>query len=263
MNFKNKIVWITGASGGIGEEMALQLNAKGAIVILSARRKEVLESVKSKLQYPENSLVLPMDMEQPSTFTENVSQVIDNYGRVDVLFLNAGISQRSYAINTNMDVDHRLMNVNYFGPVALTKELLPYLQKQASCNIAVNSSLGGKFGFYERSAYSASKFALQGFFESLRLEEFENNIHVNLLCAVGINTNMSMNALVGDGETFGKQSAMQAEGIAVDDCVRQMISAIEKNKKEVIIAKGMQRYSTKIKELFPELFFKLLRKNKP
>lgn len=262
-NFQDKIIWITGASAGIGEEMARQLSQKGATIILSARRKEALEKVQQSLPFPEKSYVLTIDMEAPETFTEKVNEVIQKFGKVDLLFLNAGISQRSYAANTDISVDRRLMEVNYFGPVALTKVLLPFLQNQKESYIAVNSSLAGKFGFFERSAYSASKFALHGFFETLRLEEAENNIHVNMLCAIGIKTGISQNALDGSGKAYNKESAMQEEGIAVDDCVSQMIEGISKNKKEVIIGKGMQRHSTKIKELMPELFFKMLLKRKP
>ena len=262
-NFQDKIIWITGASAGIGEEMARQLSQKGATIILSARRKEALEKVQQSLPFPEKSYVLTIDMEAPETFSEKVNEVIQKFGKVDLLFLNAGISQRSYVANTDISVDRRLMEVNYFGPVALTKILLPFLQKQKESYIAVNSSLAGKFGFFERSAYSASKFALHGFFETLRLEEAENNIHVNMLCAIGIKTGISQNALDGSGKAYNKESAMQEEGIAVDDCVSQMIEGISKNKKEVIIGKGMQRHSTKIKELMPELFFKMLLKRKP
>ena len=225
--------------------------------------KEALEKVQQSLPFPEKSYVLTMDMEAPDTFTAKVNEVIHKFGKVDLLFLNAGISQRSYAAKTDISVDRRLMEVNYFGPVALTKILLPFLQKQSESYIAVNSSLAGKFGFFERSAYSASKFALHGFFESLRLEEAEHNVNVNILCAIGIKTEISQNALDGNGKPFDKTSALQEEGIAVDDCVSQMVLAIETNKKEVIIGKGMQRHSTKIKELLPELFFKMLAKRKP
>lgn len=262
-NFKDKIVWITGASAGIGEEMARQLNQKGATIILSARRKEALEKVQQALPFPDKSYVLTIDMESPETFTEKVNEVIQKFKKVDLLFLNAGISQRSYAANTDISVDRRLMEVNYFGPIALTKVLLPFLHSQNESLIAVNSSLAGKFGFFERSAYSASKFALHGFFESLRLEEADHNLNVTLLCAIGIKTGISQNALDGNGKPFAKSSAMQEEGIAVEDCVSQMVSAIENNKQEVIIGKGMQRFSTKIKELLPETFFKMLRKRKP
>ncbi len=262
-NFKDKIIWITGASSGIGEEFARQVNAKGATVILSARRTEELERIKNSLTNPSKAYVLPMDMEAQGTFPDKVNEVVEKFKQVDLLLHNAGISQRSYATHTSMEVDRKLMEVNYFGTVALTKAILPFLQKQTESHIAVNSSLAGKFGFYERSAYSASKFALQGFFETLRLEEEENNILVTLLCPVGIKTNISHNALDGSGQQFGKASAMQEEGMSAEECTRQMIAAIEQEKKEVIIGLGMQRLSVKIKALFPEMFWKMIKKKKP
>ncbi len=262
-NFKDKVIWITGASSGIGEEFARQANAKGATVILSARRQEELERIKNSLTNPEKAYVLPLDMEAQDTFTDKVTEVMDMFQQVDLLLHNAGISQRSYAANTTMEVDRKLMEVNYFGTVALTKAILPFLQKQTESHIAVNSSLAGKFGFYERSAYSASKFALEGFFETLRLEEEEHNISVTLLCPVGIKTNISHNALDGSGNQFGKASAMQEEGMSAEECVKQMIRAIEQEKDEVIIGQGMQTMSDKIKALFPGLFWKMIKKKKP
>ncbi len=262
-NFKDKIIWITGASSGIGEEFARQANAKGAVVILSARREDELNKIKNSLTEPRKAYVLALDMEAQESFPAKVKEVMDKFERVDLLLHNAGISQRSYAANTDIEVDRKLMEVNYFGTVALTKAILPYLQKQQQSHIAINSSLAGKFGFYERSAYSASKFALQGFFETLRLEEEDHDIAVTLLCPVGIKTNISHNALDGSGKQFGKASAMQEEGMSAEQCVKQMISAIEKNKTEVIIGEGMQAISDKIKTLFPGLFWKMIRKKKP
>lgn len=262
-NFNNKTAWITGASSGIGAEMARQLNAKGTTVILSSRRKEELEKVKASLQDSNKGYVLPMDMEDPASFHDKVKEVIEKYGHIDLLFNNAGLSQRALIAETSMDVDRRLMEINYFGTVALTKALLPFLRKQSEAHIAITSSLAGKFGFYERSAYAASKFALHGFFETLLLEEAEHNIKVSMLCPAGIKTNISQNALDGTGETFGKASALQEEGMKTDECVRQMIRAIEKEKSEVIIGQGMEPLSVKIKALFPSLFIKLLKKKKP
>ncbi len=261
-NFDNKVVWITGASSGIGREMAIQLSKRGAHIILSARSEKGLEQTLKQLN-PGNHLILPLDMEVIDSFPKKVNQVFEKYNQLDLMFHNAGISQRSYIADTTLEVDKRLMDVNYFGTVALTKELLPHLRKQTQSYIAVNSSLGAKFGFYERSAYAASKFALHGFFETLMLEEFENNIGVSMLCAVGIKTEISQNALDGSGSKYGKESALQEDGIDVDTCVAQMIKGIENKMPEVIIGKGMQNHSVKIKALFPKLFLKMLRKNKP
>lgn len=262
-DFKKKIVWITGASSGIGAEMARQCNNLGATVILSARRIELLEQLKNSLKKPENAFVLTLDMENPEAFAAKVAEVIEKYGRVDVLFHNAGISQRSLVSETSLEVDKRLMDVNYFGPVALTKALLPYLQKQQESHIVVNSSLAGKFGFYLRSAYSASKFALHGFFETLRLEEADNNLSVTIACPVSIKTELSQSALVGDGKTFGEKTAAHEVGISADECVRQIIAAIESDQTEIIIGQKAEPFSVLIKTLAPKLFWKLIKKQKP
>lgn len=262
-NFKDKIIWITGASSGIGEEFARQASDMGATVILSSRRKEELERIKNSLENPDNAYVLPLDMEAQDTFAAKVKEVIDQYGRVDLLFNNAGISQRSTTEETSIEVDRRLMEINYFGTVALTKALMPFLRKQSESHIAVTSSLAGKFGFYQRSAYAASKFALHGFFETLRLEEEDHNIKVAMLCPAGIKTNISQNALDGSGRQYGKSSTLQEEGMPVDTCVRKMIAAIRKEKSEVIIGQGMEPISVKVKALFPELFLKMIKKKKP
>ncbi len=262
-DFKNKVVWITGASSGIGAEMARQCNKLGATVILSARREELLQQVKNALPNPINAFVLPLDMEAPADLAAQVSEVISNFGRVDLLFLNAGISQRALVRDTALEVDRRLMDVNYFGPIALTKALLPHLQKQTESYIVVNSSLAGKFGFYLRSAYSASKFALHGFFETLRLEEADHNIFVTIACPVSIKTELSKSALVGTGEVFGEKTAAHEVGISKEECVTQILKAVAANKTEIIIGQKAEPFSVIIKTLFPRLFWKLIRKQKP
>lgn len=262
-NFKDKIIWVTGASSGIGAEFARQANARGATVILSSRKREDLEKVKNTLSEPGRGYVMPLDMERQADFPDRVNELIQHFGRVDLLFNNAGISQRSATDETSLEVHRRLMEVNYFGPVALTKALIPFLKKQKESHIVVTSSLAGKFGFYQRSAYAASKAALNGFFETLRLEEEKDNIKVTILCPAGIKTNISQNALDGSGNKFGKTSALQEEGMPVETCVQKMISAIEKEKDEVIIGQGMEALSVKIKALFPGLFWKMIKKKKP
>ncbi|MGB0177338.1 MAG: SDR family oxidoreductase [Owenweeksia sp.] len=262
-NFKSKVIWITGASSGIGREMAMQCSVLGALLILSSRREEELKAVQQELAHPENSMVLPLDMERSDEFPAKVQQVLHRYKRVDLLFNNAGLSQRSELKDTSEKVDRQLMEVNYFGTVALTKALLPQLRRQTESHIAVVSSLAGKFGFYERSSYSASKHALHGFFEVLRLEEEEHSVQVTLLCPGGIRTNISLNAVDGKGEAYGKMSALQESGMPVDRCVSKMITAIQKNKKEAIIGQGLENISVKVKAIFPALFYRLLKKRKP
>ncbi len=208
-------------------------------------------------------MVLPLDMERQNEFPAKVKTVIKKYGKVDLLFLNAGISQRSDAAETDVEVDRKLMEVNYFGQVFLTKKILPFLKKQTESHIAVTSSLAGKFGFYKRSAYAASKHALHGFFETLRLEEQDVNMKVTMLCPGGVQTDISKNALQGDGSAFGQESNLQKSGIPVGKCVAEMIDAIQKEKYEVLIGGFMEKISVKVQALLPSVFYKKLEQRKP
>ncbi|MGZ4035760.1 MAG: SDR family oxidoreductase, partial [Bacteroidia bacterium] len=198
--YKNKIVWITGASSGIGEALAHAFAAEGAKLILSARRNDELVRVKNSLKLNDaDVLILPLDLSDTSHVNELTKQVISKFGRIDILVNNGGMSQRSLAKDTSLENDRKLMEINFFGTVALTKSVLPFMLKQKSGHIIAMSSISGKFGFYLRSAYSASKHALHGFFESLRMEIYNDNIKVMIICPGRIKTNISINALTSDG----------------------------------------------------------------
>lgn len=255
----NKIVWVIGASSGIGEEIAIQAAQNGAKVVLSARNSEALKKVQAKLQNPESHLIVPIDLENSTTFKSCVDQVIKKYNRIDYLFNNGGLSQRSTAADTLLSVDRRIMEINYFGNIALTKAVLPHLIKQQSGHIIVISSIAGKFGFFLRSAYSASKHALVGFYESLLLEEEVNNIHVTIAFPGKINTSISMHALNAKGEQHGVMDHNQATGMPVESCVKQLLIAVQKNKKEVLIG-NKEILAVKIKRFFPKLFWRIIRK---
>ncbi len=257
--FNNKIVWITGASSGIGKEMAIKLENAGANIILSSRKKESLEELKKSLQNIEQHLVLSLDLEHSSNFDELAKEVVQKYGRIDYLFNNGGLSQRSNASETPLEVDRRIMEINYFGNIALTKAVLPYMQKQKSGHIVVISSIAGKFGFFLRSAYSASKHALQGFYESLLLEEEGNNIKVTIAYPGKINTNISVNALNSSGDSHGKMDHNQETGMSAQECVEILLDAVKKEKKEILIGNKEIKAVT-LKRFLPKLFWKVIRK---
>lgn len=259
--FTNKVIWITGASSGIGHELALQLSQLGARLIVSARNQEALESLKAECAGP--CFVLLLDLTEIAQHPTKVEAALAAYGQVDILINNAGLSQRSHVSETTLETHRKLMEVNYFGTVALTREVLPLMRQQGHGHIVVTSSLAGKFGFYQRSAYAASKFALHGFFETLRLEEAHNGISVSILCPGGIKTNISYNALNGQGEAYGQMSELQENGMAVDLCARKMIRAIAAKKKEAIIGQGLENISVKLKGIWPSLFWKILKSKKP
>ncbi len=254
---ENKVIWITGATSGIGEALALNLAKKGAKLVLSARRKEELERVKKLCGG--DAMVLPLDLTQMDTFGSAAQLVFDQLGGIDVLINNGGISQRSEAHETPLEIDRKIMEVNYFGNIALTKAVLPYMQNQKRGHIVSISSLSGKFGFFLRSAYAASKHAVAGFYESLRLEEEKNGINVSIVYPGLIQTNISNNALSKDGTPHGNLDGKQKEGISADKCAKDIIKGIEQDKIEIFTG-GKEMKAILIKRLFPGLFFKLIRK---
>ena len=259
--FKNKVIWITGASSGIGKELAIQLAKLDGKLILSARNMEALEKLKLDLKNSDNHTVLQMDLAENNHFDDLSQRVIEKYHRIDYLFNSGGISQRGEAAKTKMEVDRRIMEVNYFGNIALTKAVLPYMQEQKEGHIVVTSSIAGKFGFFLRSAYAASKHALHGFYESLLLEEEKNNIAVTIVCPGKINTPISKSALTEDGTNHGEMDHNQATGMSVEECVKQILKATAKKKKDVLIG-NKEILAAKIKRFSPALFWKIIRKQK-
>lgn len=258
----NQVVWITGASSGIGEELAYLYAEKGFKTVLSARRIEELERVQSKCKEPSKVLCIALDLAKSDVFPELAKQVIDAFGRIDILINNGGISQRSTAAETSLELDRKIMEVNYFGNIALTKAVLPYMIAQKSGHLVPISSLAGKFGFYLRSAYAASKHALHGFYEALRLEEEENGIQVSIICPALIKTNISLNALNAEGEKTNLMDEKQNNGMPAKLCAEKIIEAIEEGKHEVLIGNGEQKIVF-IKRFFPKLYYKIIKKQKP
>ena len=261
INFEDKVAWNVGASSGIGEEIARQVNALGGFVVLSARKIDKLEAVQKTLLFPAKSLILALDLEDQSNFDALTNTVIEKCGKIDYLFNNGGISQRGEAAETGMEVDRRLMEINYFGNIALTKAVLPYMQKVQGGHIVVISSIAGKFGFYLRSAYSASKHALQGFYESVLLEEAKNGIFVTLAYPGKINTPISESALNAKGESHGVMDHNQETGMPASICVKKLLKAVTKRKKSILIG-NKEIWAVYIKRFSPALFWRII-KNQP
>jgi short-subunit dehydrogenase len=258
-----KVVWITGASAGIGEATAKELAKEGVKLVLSARRKEELERVKSNLNLPENDvLVLPLDIEKIDSLVNACQQVINKFGRIDLLFNNAGISQRGDVKNSGIEVYKRLMEVNFYGVVALTKAVLPFMEKQNEGHIVVTSSISGKIGTPLRSGYSASKHALHGFFDSLRSEVYKNNINVTIVCPGYINTDISVNALDTSGNKHGKKDNNQLKGLSAETCAKAIVKAIKKNKKEIYVG-GKEVLGVYLKRFLPSLLYKIVLSQAP
>src|SRR5699024_8310634 len=154
MSFKNKTIWITGASSGIGKAVAHALHGRGAHLILSSRRPKALQHVKQSIEGDTSKVhILPLDLSQTTSLEAKTQQVLKDHGKIDCLFNNGGISQRSLAADTDMEVIRRVMEVNFFGTVALTKAVLPSMISRRSGHIVVTSSVMGKFGTRLRSTY--------------------------------------------------------------------------------------------------------------
>ncbi|GAB4014536.1 SDR family oxidoreductase [Spirosoma koreense] len=260
MSFTNAVIWITGASSGIGEAIALEVAKQPNVkLVLSARRENELQRVAWQTGLPATDLlVLPMDISDTDSLPAQVEAVQQRFGRIDFLFQNAGISQRSTVSNTDFAVYKRLMDVNFFGIVALTKAVLPLMIAQGSGHIVVTSSVAGKLATKQRSGYSASKHALHGFFDALRAETYEAGLRVTIVCPGYIRTAISIHALEADGRPHGEMDENQQKGMAPDDFARRLIRAVSQEKEEVYIG-GTEIYGIYLKRFFPNLLSRILR----
>jgi short-subunit dehydrogenase len=260
MNFTNKVVWITGASSGIGKALAIELSKQGASLLLSARNKEKLEEVKKQCENSSSIKILSLDLENHSSVSEKVIEAINWCGRVDVLVNNGGVSQRSLAKDTLLKVDEKIMDINYLGTVALTKALLPHFIENKKGQFVVTTSIVGKIGTPLRSSYAASKHALHGFFDSLRAEIHRYNIAVTLVCPGFVQTNVSINALTGDGSAQNTMDSATKNGIHPEKFAKLMAKAIYKKKEEVYIAGAKEKLGVYAKRFYPKLLSKMIRK---
>ncbi len=258
MNFRHSLVWITGASSGIGEACAYDMSRRGARCILSSRRVEDLEAVREQCARPEEHLVVPLDLADPDSIAEAAATVRRDAGAVDLMLHNAGISQRSLARETEDAVVRRLMEVNFFGTLRLNQAVLPPMLARQQGHIAVVTSLVGKFGTPLRSGYAASKHALHGYFDSLRAEVYDDGVRVTLVCPGFIRTQVSNNALTADGTPQGTMDAAQASGMPPGDCAQAIAAAVEAEKDEVYIG-GREVAGVYLKRLSPTLFNRFIR----
>lgn len=262
--FEGKTVWLTGASAGIGEAMALALAQAGAHLVLSARNEEKLQLIAQhcrQLNEKIRVLVEPLDLAHHEAFGELVPRVVQRSGGVDVLINNAGLSQRSLAKDTLVEVDKRLIEVNLIGTIVLSKAVLPHFLERKSGHFVVVTSLMGKFGGPWRSSYAAAKHGLHGFFESLRAELWRDNIYVTLLCPGFVKTNISLNALTADGSPQQKMDERTAAGLTPQQFAVKALKAIAKRREEVYIGKT-EVLAVYLKRFLPRLFSRVIRKAK-
>lgn len=256
----NKNIWITGASSGIGAALAVELSAQGHHLLLSSRRVEELKKVRESCTYPECVQILTMDMEDPESHQAMADQAWSLMSGVDVVIHNAGVSQRSLAHETDWRVDERLMRINYLGTVSLTKALLGRMLDRGRGHFVVVTSLTGVIPSPYRSGYSASKHALHGFFDSLRAELEDQGISVTIIAPGFVQTQVSVNALTGDGTSLGVMDDAQARGISAQRCAAEIVQAMNRQKREVYV--GRESYAAYVKRYLPGLFARLIKKAK-
>lgn len=256
-NLKNKTIWITGASDGIGKELAIQLAKAGAKIILTARNVEKLNAVNSQLQ-GDGHLVYPMDLLKVDTIPNAALEILKQVGNIDILINNAGISQRSLAKDTVIEVDRKIMEIDHFAVVALTKSVLPQMRERKEGMIITISSVAGKMGTPMRSAYCAAKHAVIGFMDALRAELHADNVKVMVVTPGSVYTNISMNALEGNGDKHNVIDPLIKNGIPVEVCARKIIKGIKKETPELLIAKGKEKLAVYLRRFFPGFLFKIM-----
>jgi short-subunit dehydrogenase len=262
MELPKKVVWITGASSGIGEALAYEFNKKGTHLILSSRRVEELIRVKEGCHnHDETVKVLPLDLSDTDELPARVENAISLFGSVDMLINNGGISQRAYAADSSMETIRQLMEVNFFGTIALTKAVLPYMMEQKSGHIVVISSVMGKLGTRHRSAYAASKHALHGWFDCLRQEMYQHSVDVTLVCPGFVKTNITVNALTADGLKYSKMEDAQKKAMSPEEFARKLLPKLAKGKEEIYIG-GYEIAAVYMKRFFPGILNKILRRAK-
>lgn len=257
MSFEGKVVWVTGASSGIGEALVRGLLARGASVVASGRRVGELQRVAGA--GGPRALLLPFDVTEAAALPGAVAKAWDWQGRIDVLVNNAGVSQRSLALDTRLEVYRHLMEVNYFAPVALTQLVLPRMVERRSGHIAVVSSVAGKVGSPLRTGYSAAKHAVVGYFDSLRAEvEAAYGIRVSVILPGSVRTSIAVNALTGDGSARGRSDANIDNGMDPAAAANTILAGLEAGKAEIVVADGRELMALQLRAQDPERLFAAL-----
>lgn len=263
MDFSGKTFWVTGAASGMGKAVSVGLASLGARLIISDRDLDGLNNTASEILLSGGSArIEQLDMSNSTSIFETAQKVIDEGEIISGLYQFAGISQRSLVIDTPIENDRKIMEVNFFGVVALAKAVLPGMIQNGGGQLAATSSLVGKFGFPYRSAYSSSKHALHGFFESLLAENAKNNIRVSMLIPGRVQTNISKFALNSDGSEYGKMDPGQANGITSEKAARIIINGLKKEKKEIWVG-GKEMLMLHVKRFLPQLYYYLATRIKP
>ena len=246
---QKKVVIITGASSGIGKALAEKYAAEGWNLVLAARRDERLQELKEKLARAE-VLTVKTDVTVEGDCKNLVEKAVERFGKIDVLINNAGISMRALFNNTEMEVLHRLMNVNYWGTVNCTKYAMPHLLKQKGSLVGV-ISVGGYIGLPGRAGYSASKFAVRGFLETLRIENLKTGLHV-LVAAPGFTASeIRKSALTANGDKQGETPRNENKMMSAEACAVHIFRAVEKRKRQLILTFLEGKFTVFLSKIMP------------
>jgi len=259
-DLRGKTVWITGASSGIGESLSRHFAKLCCKLVLSSRRVEELQRVAATCKGAQQISTVPLDLSKPETMSDVVEHVLREYGPVDVMVHNAGVSQRAEASETLFDVDELIMRTNYLGPVALTKALLPSMLARRQGHFVVVTSCLGKIGVPRRTAYCGSKHALHGFFDALRTEVWRHGILVTIATPGFARTDVGVNALTGTGARFNQPDGDVERGITADSCAARIVEATRQEKREVFVGRFKERAALALNRVAPGLFFRIVRK---
>jgi short-subunit dehydrogenase len=259
---KNKnqpVIWITGASSGIGEALAYAYAKRGAKLILSARRRELLVLVKNNCAGDKADIhILPIDLEfaqQAPRWYEDAKRA---FGVPDVLINNGGIGHLGAALDMSETVERKVLEINFWGQVAMSKAVLPDMLNRGSGKIVVISSMLGHYGSAKLAAYAASKHALLGYFESLREEIHGSGVGVLLVSPGFVNTQVTLNSLLPDGRVYNKNSVAQERGMLPEVFAEKLIRAINRNKNYAYFG-SYELIALPLKKIWPALFYKLYR----
>ncbi len=254
MSFKGKTAWITGASSGIGEALATALLAQGAFVILSGRRVDELRRVAG--HHGNATLIHPFEAADFTVIDDMTKAALDWRGGVDLLVNNAGISQRSLAIDTKFGVYRRIVEVDLLAPIALTQAVLPSMVERRSGHIAAVSSVAGKVGAPLRTAYCAAKHGVTGYFDALRAEvETAYGINVTTIFPGSVRTAVAANALSADGTARGVSDVNIDNGIPADVAAAQILAGLEAGEREIVVAEGMEAGALELRAKDPATLF--------
>lgn len=258
---KELTIWITGASSGIGEALAIAFAKRGARIILSGRDESKLAAVKKICKHSKKHIIVPFDISDAEQAKEAYDAAITQAGKIDWLINNAGISQRSLIMDTSEDVERQIMEIDYFAQTRLTRLVLPNMIAHGGGKVVMISSVAGLLGTQYRGAYGAAKAALHMWANSLRAELHEQGIEVATIFPGFIQTNVSINALTGDGSAQGTMDEATSKGLTAADFAKQVVKALSNDKEYIIVGGKQEKLATRVNRLSPPKLYKLIRES--